>query len=164
MTFGIVKAEFTRPANTIQYTSGDLIANNTTAGDVEPLVFAVSAKLRGTTSFMIRNVQMYKSSGSTTNAIFRINLFSKLTEVTNGDNGNLAVVTNQAYIGSFTLDCTSADSDRFFDYNDGTNAVSLDNTVVGETEKGIIYGLLEARGDYTPTSAELFEIYLGLEV
>lgn len=145
-------ASFTRPADTTAYASGDIVANSPTAGSVVPMNFGDVRKGPGFGS-RIRRVRLTKSSAPVTNAQFRLHLFNVLPTVSSGDNAAIAITTGAAgYIQS--LDLTIAQT-----FGDGA-------TVQGTTEvnvvSGTLYGLLECRGAYTPTSGEIFTV--GLEV
>jgi hypothetical protein len=155
VNYQIASANFTRPADTTAYASGDLVANSTTAGSVVPLTFNECNRGQGIHGH-IRRVRLITSNTSTTNASFRLHLFYASPTVANGDNG--AILFNNAlkYIGQ--VDVTvgqtatdgaagSATTDMMFNTNSGTT----------------LYGLLEARAAYTPTSAEVFTAKLEIE-
>jgi hypothetical protein len=151
-----VSDSFARPADTTQYASGDLVADSTTAGSVTALTFG------GGDSGLIRRVLLTKDDDDTTSALFRLHLFSSdptTTAPANGDNGAISLNTAIAdYIGSFDFDMSSSPDI----YN------SAGNLAVGVPLKGqeafipagtnTIYGLLEARGTYTPASGETFTV------
>lgn len=151
-------ANFSRPANTTQYASGDLVADNPTAGSVTPLDFA-AARRSGHTG-LIRGAKLRKSGTSTTNASFRIHLFATSPAVSNGDNSAFQPTDKDIWLGAIdiTVDLACADgavgrgvpnqgTEIFFDTPDSDLSV---------------YGLLEARGAYTPGSAEIFEVELEI--
>jgi hypothetical protein len=151
-------ATMTRPANTTAYTAGDLIANNTTAGSVVPMEFVIGNAASG----MIRRVRLCTNhtSGGTTNAMFRLHLYRALPTPANGD--NLAFSTNQAaaYLGAFDVIL-----DRQFTDGAAGNGSPLTGSEIGfQLPDGTtsLYGLLEARAAYTPTSSE--QISVALEV
>src|SRR5689334_10112995 len=68
----VAAASFTRPADTTAYASGDLVANNTSAGSVTPMTFA--AARAADKGFMVRRARMKKSTTGTTGAQFRLHL------------------------------------------------------------------------------------------
>lgn len=160
----IVSANFTRPADTTAYASGDLIANSTTAASVTPMSFTVSRI--NDASGMIRRAKLKKSTTTTTNATFRIHLYqndpSASTGITNGDNG--AWSTKEAgWLGDFDCDMTSSTSGRAF--SDAADcqcapAVGTDINFIPKSGSQLIYALLEARAAYTPGNGEVFTVYL----
>ena len=155
----VLSANFTRPADTTAYASGDLVANSTTAASVAAMQFSKATDWEGG-QFYIRKVRIKKSAVGVTNCALRLHLYSTnpcTTAPTNGDNG--AWVTKIAgYIGAFDVTV-----DKVF--SDGAQGVGVPTTGVessGQCDAGsqILYGLLEARGAYTPASAEVFTVEL----
>ena len=150
-----VSSTFTRPADTTAYASGDLVANSTTAGSVTPMSFAIARVAAGTG--MIRRCRLSKTGTSITNASFRLHLYTVSPTVTNGDNGVWLSTQSATYMGS--LDMSSA---KAFSDGAGTTGTPSDGSEInfalpsGQT----VYGLLEARGAYTPASAESFTVEL----
>lgn len=146
-------ANFTRPADTNVYASGDLVANNTTAGSVTPMSFTVGRGALGLGG-MIRRARMRKTGTGITNASFRLHLYSASPTVTNGDNG--AWLSNQAanYIGAVDITVDKAFSDGAA--GNGAPNVGSELNFVSDT----VFGLLEARGAYTPASAEVNTLIL----
>lgn len=146
-----VAASFTRPADTTPYASGDLVADSVTAGSVTPMSFAIGVGGKGG---MIRRVRLRKSGTSVTNAAFRLHLWSLAPVPVNGDNG--VWLTDKAinYVGA--LDVTV---DKAFSDGAAGNGVPLIGTEINFTAD-TYFGLLEARGAYTPASAETFELLL----
>lgn len=66
---------FTRPANTTPYSSGNLVANSTTAGSVVPLSW-VLGQSNINYPFTIKRVIIQKSGTSVTNFNFNLHLFT----------------------------------------------------------------------------------------
>lgn len=147
-------ANFTRPNDTTPYSSGDLVANSTTAGSVSAMTFTVARVAAG--SVMLRRCRVQKSGASVANAVFRIHLFAAApATVTNGDNGAFSVSGAADYLGAFDVTVDRA-------FTDG--ALGFGNPVVG-FELGVklasgttIKGLVEARAAYTPTANEVFTV------
>ena len=144
-------ANFTRPADTTAYASGDLVANSTTVGSVVPMTFARVTK-GGGQSAQIRRVGITKTGTSITNTTVRVHLFSVLpTLSTNGDNGAITIATGAAgYLGQVDVVINQAFTDGaagWLTTEINTNALTL-------------YGLLEARGAWTPASAEVITVIL----
>lgn len=150
-------ANFTRPGDTTAYAIGDLVANSTTAGSVVPLSFSIARVAAG--SVCIRKARLKKSGTSTTNASFRLHLYtSSPGTITNGDNGAWST-SHSGYVGSF--DFAAADALAF------TDAAAINGTPVKGSEISVklasgqtLYGLLEARAAYTPGNAEVFTVEL----
>jgi hypothetical protein len=149
-------SSFTRPADTTAYASGDLVASSTTAGSVTPLSFTAARVAAG--SFSVLRGRIKKSGTSATNAAFRIHLFTVSPTVTSGDNGAFAIATGIAgYLGY--LDVTSMQTAG--DGCMGHGAPNVGSAIVVDLSSGqVIYGLLEARGAYTPDNAETFDVCL----
>jgi len=149
-------ATFTRPSDTTAYASGDLVANSTTAGSVAAMTFTVARVAAG--SFMLRRCKLATSSTSVTAASFRLHLFRTApVTVTNGDNGAFSVSGVADYIGAFDVTVDRA-------FTDGAAGFGVP-VVGGEMSVDLasgtaIYGLLEARAAYTPTSAGTFTVTL----
>jgi hypothetical protein len=145
MSRNIVAAKFTRPSDTTAYASGDLVANSTTAGSVVPLSFPVAPGGR-----QIRRVRIQTSSTNVTNAAFRLHLYGASPVPANGDNGAWSTSKAADYLGSIDVTVDKA-------FTDG--AVG---TATGEINFGgpTLFGLIEARGAYTPTSAGVFNVSL----
>jgi hypothetical protein len=150
----VLCAKFTRPADTTAYASGDLVANSTTAGSVAPMTFAF-ASLSANGSINIRRVRVNKSGATVTNASFRVHMFNVLPTVSSGDNAAIAIATGAAgYIGQ--VDVTVSQT-----FTDGASgATTCDLITLPVAGGNDIYGLVEARGAYTPASAEVITVKL----
>lgn len=148
-------ANFTRPADTTAYASGDLVANSTTAGSVTVMTFTIGRGSSGAAaSGMIRRARLRKTGTSTTNASFRLHLYRSAPTPSNGDNG--AWLTNNAadYVGAIDITADKAFTDGAI--GNGTPNTGSEINFTHQT----YYGLLEARAAYTPASAEVFTIEL----
>lgn len=152
-TYNIVSGvRFARPADTTAYASGDIVANSTTAGSVVPVAFADATAGPGFPA-IIKRIQLLKSAASATNATFRVHLFTVAPTVTSGDNAAIVIATGAAgYLGQFDIASMQT-------FTDGAAGFIAADVVI---RKQTIYALLEARGAYTPASAETFT--LSLEV
>lgn len=151
-----ITSSFTRPADTTAYTSGDLVADNTTAGSVIPLKFNI-----GVGGFKLHSIRIGKNNNTITNATFTLHLFESSPTNANGDNGAIST-TRSNKLASVDLPIMIAYTDA------GQAHIRLGDTgflapIVGYTPSGLIYGLLEAKAAYTPTSAEVFDVILVLE-
>ena len=149
-TIVVPSASFTRPADITAYASGDLVANSTTAGSVVPMTFAVRNENFGS---VVRRVRIRKTSTSVTGSAFRVHLYGTLPTVTNGDNGAWVSIL-AGYIGSFDVTIDKA-------FSDGSAGAGVANNGVDvNLSAGTVYALVEARGVYTPTSAEVITVEL----
>jgi len=150
---------FTRPADTTAYASGDLVANSTTAGSVVPLKFQID---QVSANGKVRRARIAKSNATVTNAQFRLHLYSTAPTCANGDNGAWSTTTS-GYLGSLSL---SAAMGRAF--TDGAEDIATPDAgteVIFDALPGpgaVIYGLLEARAAYTPANAEVFTVTLEI--
>lgn len=151
----VASANFTRPADTTAYASGDLVANSTTAGSVAPMSFTAARVAAG--SGMIRRARLRKTGTGVTNASFRLHLYTASPTPANGDNAAWSTDKAANYLGAIdiTVDKT---------FTDGSAGNGVPNTGAeinfALTSGQIIYGLLEARGAYTPGNAEVFTVSL----
>lgn len=147
---------FTRPSDTTAYTSGDLVANSTTAGSVTPMTFNIGY---GPT-LKIYTATIKINSAVNTNAKFLLHLYSSSPTVTNGDNGAWLSVSS-GYLGNIAVDCTlQTFSDNTIGIGTYVNtAVGVPWLVVADVNYRV-YGLLAATAAYTPTSAGIFTVSL----
>lgn len=154
-----ITGSFTRPADTTAYASGDLVANSTTAGSVAAVELrAVGAYPMGAS--IVRRAVLRKSGTGVTNAAFRVHLMrADPATVTNGDNGAFSVSGVADYLGSFDVTIDQAFTDGAY----GVGAPNVGSEVMIRLASGqSVYALVEARGAYTPASAEVFVIGLDL--
>ena len=147
----------TRPADTTAYASGDLVANSTTAGSVTPFSWSNAVKFPGG-PIRIERVRLVKSGTSITSALFRVHLYNQTpASITNGDNG--AWLTSIAgYIGAFDITVDRA----FTNGADGAGLTLTSTPMTAKVASGstTLYALIEARGAYTPASAETFTLLI----
>lgn len=159
-------ANFTRPADTTAYASGDLVANSVTAASVVPLSWTAAARVAAG-SFLVRRARLKKSTTGVTAATFRLHLYtsdpSASSGIANGDNA--AWSTNHSgYVGSIDLDISGATGRAFRDSAAVQGAPAVGQEINVKLASGqTIYGLLEARGAYTPGNAEIFTVDLELQ-
>lgn len=145
---------FTRPADTTTYASGDLVANSTTAGSVVPLSWTAARVATG--NFFIRRIRLTTSSTSVTLSNFRVHFYTTLPTVTNGDNGAWLSPTS-GWIGAMDVTVNEA----FSDGAAGNGSPNIGSELGVALASGqLIYGLIEARAAYVPTSGEVFTVIL----
>lgn len=157
------QAQFTRPGNTTQYASGDLIANSTTASEISAMVFSDAARVPGG-SFLIRRARLYKNDDDVASAQFRLHLFDADptdTDPSNGDNGAIQLTgCIDNHLGSIDLDI-NVSPDIHTDGNWASGVPLQGSEISVKLGSGRdIYGLLEARSTYTPASGEVFTVVL----
>lgn len=151
-------ANFTRPADTTAYASGDLVANSTSSASVAALQFTAARIAAG--NLAIRRARLKKSGTTVTNASFRLHLYganpASSSGIANGDNG--AWLTKQSsYLGSIDLDMSGGNGRVFSDAAQVIGAPAVGEEINVKLASGqIVYGLLEARAAYTPVSGETF--------
>ena len=146
----------TRPADTTAYASGDLVANSTTAGSVTPISFA-SVVLAATGCVRVERVRLFKTGTSTTNASFRLHLFNATpSTIANGDNAAF-LTSGTGYVGALDVTIDRAFSDGAHGAGISLTGSPMTLTIPSGTT---LYGLLEARGAYTPASAEVITAVL----
>jgi hypothetical protein len=151
---------FTRPVDTTAYAIGDLVANSVTAGSVTPIAFTTAARVSGG-SGLIRSAKLKTSNTSLTAASFRLHLYaadpSASTGITNGDNG--AFLTKEAgWLGAIDITLNQA----FSDAASGIGTPNVGSEAIFVATGQTIWGLVEARGAYTPTSAEVLTVTLSI--
>lgn len=155
---GLPSDGFMRPADTVVYAVGDLIANSTTAGSVTVAthgILTLTAARVAAGSFILRRLRLRKTSISLTSASFRVHLFSTIPVPAIGDNGVLTgnVSGFAGHIGYVDILMDTA-------WSDGANGASMMPTDfnIALTSGQNIYALLEARAAYTPGSGETFTL------
>lgn len=149
-------ATFTRPANTTQYAVGDIVANDTTAGSVSAMSLTVHTAGGG--GLFVPRCKLTKSDADLVSADFRVHLFGPGTiTAANGDNGAFSVSNVAQYFGA--MDVTMSNSFTDGDVGFGVPIIGNEIAIVLASGKSM-QALLEARGTYTPGSAEVFTLTL----
>ena len=147
----------TRPADTTAYALGDLVANSATAGSVVPLSWTVTGSTTG--SAWIFKASINASNTALVNDVFVLHLYKTAPTLTVGDNGVFAAGTTTAgWICDITVTMNS------YAFSDGVSGSGVPNTsnacMVVAPASSTIYGLLETRQIFTPTSASTFAVAL----
>lgn len=147
-------AIFTRPNDTNVYASGDLVANNVTAGSVTPMTLALANPAQNQTNIL--RCRLSKSGTTATNATFRVHFYDALPAVTNGDNGVWLSSKAANYLGY--IDCATmlALSDGCSGF--GGAAAGAEMRIRLSSSGSSLYALLEARAAYTPVANEVFTL------
>lgn len=160
--FARATANFSRPADTTAYASGDLVANSTTAGSVAAMQFTVTIAHTTVTEagFFVRRARLKKSTTGVTNAAFRLHLYgtdpASGSGIANGDNGAFSV-NDATYLGYIDFGALIAHRDCAMAYSTPAAGAEISHALSSGV---IIYGLLEARGAYTPGNAETWTVHL----
>lgn len=158
----VVVGTLTRPADTIAYAVGDLVANSTTAASVAAITLA-AARVNGGTG-LIRRVRLSTNHVGLSGAdSFRVHLFrndpAPSSGIANGDNGAFSVNGVAAiHLGhaDVTLDRVFRDGAKGI----GTPAVGGDILFDAGAGTTAIFALIEARSGYVPASGETFTVAL----
>jgi hypothetical protein len=151
-------ANFTRPADTTAYASGDLVANSTTAGSVVAMTLGVARVSAG--SGMIRRCKLHKSGTGVTNSSFRVHLFKAApSTVTNGDNGAFLPSGVADYVGAFDVAIGRAFTDGAAGFGIPVDGFDASFKLASGQD---LFALIEARGAYTPISSEVFTVTLDV--
>jgi hypothetical protein len=106
-------------------------------------------------------VKLETSGTSTTNASFRVHFYSSdpsaSSGIANGDNG--AWSTNKAgYLGAVDVTIDKAFADGAAGHGTPNTGSEISFVVSGGATKQVLYGLIEARAAYTPTSGETITV------
>lgn len=158
-------ANFNRPANTTAYASGQGVMNSTTAASVASMAFAVAngnAVTQSKATLAIRRCRIKKTSTTVTVSSFRLHLYisdpTASSGNTAGDGAAFSVkdTSGLIYLGSMDVTTMEAGNDSAIGW--GVPNVGSEINVVPTSAN--IYGLLEARAAYVPTSAETFTVNL----
>lgn len=150
--FEVSAPTFTRPNDTTAYSIGDLVANNTTAGSVVPLVFLMPSRRN-----MIYGAKITKSTAAVTTATFKLHLYKDSPTSANGDNGAWST-TSSNYIGNITVDMST---NTFTNTNTATSATTTTAPLVFSADAdSLVYGLLTATAAYAPGAQETFSVSL----
>lgn len=162
-TVGIIvvpSSNFNRPGDTTAYAVGDAVSNSTTAGSVVALSWTAARIATG--NFYVRRAKIKTSSTSVTSAAFRLHLYgadpTTSTGIVNGDNAAFSTKVG-SYLGAIDITVSQAFSDAAVGIG-APNVGSEVNVVLASGST--LYGLLEARGAYTPTNAETFTVDLEI--
>lgn len=140
-------ASVTRPADTSAYTAGDVVSDSTSAPTV--LTFASIGPSGGRVLITSADIRIDVSAVPSGMGIFRLHLY---------DAAPTAINDNAAY------NLPSGDRAKYLGYLDITAPGDLGDTLYGTLDtvrkqvklaaaSTSIYGILESRGAYTPTSA-----------
>jgi hypothetical protein len=152
-------ASFTRPADTTAYVDGDLVANDTTAASVTAMSFTnfIDPNQR---SGCVRRARIHKSGTGVTNSSFRLHLFTASPGVANGDNGAFVPSVMTGWLGSIAVTVDEAGTAGSVGVGVPVTGAEINFQLAQPQTNVTLYGLLEAKGAYTPGNAEVFTVTL----
>lgn len=147
----------TRPANTTAYTTGNLLASNTTAGSVVVPSFTAAGGAAGSGSLLSFRLLSNKTSGMG-GVSFAVEFWSAAPTFTNGDGGAYAVATGGAgWLGSATVA-------NMVQVGDGAHGVAVPDTVAAidfalASGTSIFWTLqVTSSAGFTPASGQTFSL------
>jgi hypothetical protein len=148
----VIRASFTRPANTTAYAAGDVVNGD---GVLVPVTLTAVAKRNGGGG-VIESVGLETNNVTVTNGTFRVHFFSA-SHATAADNAAFASLhaNRAAYIGFADLTILVADSasatgaQTQADVNIPFQCASADDD---------LYAVVVATGAYTPASGQVFQL------
>lgn len=146
------------PAGTTAYASGDVIANSATALSVVPIKFKLIDGIWAPAYF--RKAQVKTPDTGAANLAVRLHLYKIAPTLTNGDNGAW-LTTDSTWLGCFTgtLDKHFSDFEKGELIPEQGSEVYCD-AATGAIKDEYIYGLLEARGAFTPIGNQDWSVTL----
>lgn len=154
-------AEFTRAANTIAYTSQDVVGSVTSGTTIQPLISLSAGDLPEQAlipggSYQIKNLKLAKSTKTTTNASFDCYLFSSGVYETYHDNQEFALTYGDKHtrIGKVAFTLATAGTTN----SDCAEFVATDVNLTFKASTTNPYFVLVAAAAYTPGSSEKFYI------
>ena len=147
-------ANFTRPANTTPYVSGQLLGNSTTAGSVVPMSLTVNS-VSGRKVY-IRRVVLKKSTTGVTAPNFRIHLYTASPTIASGD-GAAYSTTQSGHFCDLDVNMYTVTA-IFSDGNDGIGTPNNGAECAVAPTTTTVFALIEARGAYAPGNAEVFTV------
>lgn len=156
-----VSATFARPANTTAYAANDEVSNNATQASAAPMTFAGCARVNAGSGYVTK-VRLFTDNKTVTNGTFRLWLFNA-TPTMVGDNAAYALLYAEraAHVGYVDLTLQTEDGTA------STGAQAIDATVripfVCAAASTALYGILLAKGAYTPASGQNLYVELTLE-
>lgn len=155
----IATGSFVRPADTIVYAPGDLVANTVAPATVAAVELTVARKQAGTGRIARARLTRSKPEGG----MFRLHLYRTAPTVhaTSGDNAAFLTDGAIGYLGAFDITV-----DRVFsDGAKGFGVPTVGAFIAFEAGAGSqrLYALVEARSAVTPASGETFTITLEVD-
>jgi hypothetical protein len=157
----VVGVQFTRPANTTAYAAGQAICTSTST-DCPGLVFAGASRV-ASGGGIISGVQLIKSTTSTTNASFTVEIYQAAPTLTGIKDAStysptFADTTSGAFRGAATCTSPTVNGDNAAYQCTLANA----NGTLGydADASSQIYAVIQANAAYTPGNGEKFQVNL----
>ena len=148
----------TRPADTLAYLANDVVADSTTAATI--ITFTNMTRVNGGTGYITK--ALFKSNLSTLTSVFRLHLYSVAPAVV-ADNVPFPELwaDTAGYLGFIDFESTSTEGAG----SDSCKSLNKDirlafNAAAGTTS---IFGVLQTKTLFTPTSGQLISIKLTAE-
>jgi hypothetical protein len=154
-----VRASFTRPADTTQYTAGDVVSDD----DTTPTRLTFTDALRNAGgSGVIVNASMIVGSNQATAGDYELWVFDAAPTAMEdnaafdpSDAEMQSVVARLVFDTAVVGDATSgADGNQYYE------AATVSNVV--ESADGNLYGIVVVRNSYTPIASDLYSLTIGL--
>jgi hypothetical protein len=147
--------QLTRPADTLVYAAGDAIANATSGAAL--LGIANAASIPGGSGVVLGG-RLVKSGSGVTNADFRLHFFRNYAGAAPNDNVAWAPTAadlreHLGYIDFLVANSITINANVVYQ-----GVLSRSNITFNLDTTTSIFAVLEARGAYTPTSAEVFDV------
>lgn len=160
----VAQIQFTRPADTTQYSVGDAISDDATTATVATFTLkGMSSRSNG--GGKIKSVVLHKTDQDLTGADFDVYFFDTAPVGTNFEDNAAVALTDaemQTCVGFVQL--TAASDGVSMGTGDLYNKTNLDLPYECKGNTTNLYAVVVARGTYTPASAEVFTIRVGCEV
>jgi len=155
-THKVVRASFTRPANTTAYAAGDVVNGD---GVLVPVTVAGAARRDGG-SGVIEYVALETNNVTVTNGTFRVHFFNA-SHATAADNAAFASLhaNRAAYVGFADLTILVADSASA---TGAQTQVDVNIPFVCASDDDDLYAVVVATGAYTPASGQVFQLTVGV--
>lgn len=155
------RVDFTRPANTTQYSIGDALSDNATTPTAA--TFALSGLATSLdTGGVIKAVTLYKGDQDQTGASFQVNFFDTQPAAAGWEDNAAIAITDDEWkrtIGYVQLSASSDVSNVVT--GDAYCKSNLDLPYAYVTGTSPIYIVITLLGTYTPASAEPFTLVVS---
>ena len=147
--------EFTRPADTTAYASGDCVSSSTSAPATQELTSA--ARVSGGSGY-ITGIVLSKSTASTTAVPFRIWFFNSTRTPTNDNSALVLAYTDKSSLLGYA-DVNVVGTSGFTCAFGIENAARLPFVSSGTS----LWYVLQVLGSYTPGNAETFNLKIRID-
>lgn len=153
-----LSGSLTRPANTTQYSAGDAVSSATSAATSITITNAVQSAGK---SGRIERVRLVKDDVGVTAADFTLHIFNQAKGVGVTDDNSAFVATNYTARASYIDDVDLATMTALT-AGAQTPWLTVDIPFTAGDTKTDLFILIEVDGTYTPTSANVFTVYLDV--